>query len=106
MRYLLRVLFTPSCWVRARKVDRVWDRVLNEVLDTNPEIKRVDAYRASINGYQVWVENCPYSALKSPREGLPTRRTVFRFFDLYQPMLDAADKRYEKTIRYKLMGRE
>lgn len=91
MKYGLQAIVTPSCWLRNHKTDSDWDRQVNAELN-HPIFMNRDEYTVDLNGKTIWVANHPYASVRDYSTGvssthgrtekMPSRRTVFRFFDL------------------------
>lgn len=83
LKMLLRILATPSCWLRNHHYSDEWDRRINDALDGGAVISEVGELTANINGERIWIANHPYASC-TPRPGLqvmPSRATVFRLMD-------------------------
>jgi hypothetical protein len=84
MPVLLRILTTPSCWMRNRRFDARVDVVLNKLLDEYA-VTKLTAHHMVIGGRVVWVANWPYCfghfTDRSDAMGLPSRATCFRLRD-------------------------
>ena len=82
--HLIRVLTTPSCWIRNRSTNKIWDREINLQLN-NPTFTEVGNATCRLNGQAIWTENYPYDSF-TDREtgisGMPSTKTVFRFNDI------------------------
>lgn len=82
--WALRILFTSECWIRNNATDKKWDAMILSELET-PVFKEVDKYLINLNGKDIWVANKFYDGVKFwPKpisKGMPTRRTVFKFYD-------------------------
>jgi len=88
MKNIIRILTTPSCWLRHESTNKYWDKKLNEMLD-NPEFTNFGSHTVKLNGIEIWVQNKYYSSAGWYKKGvsapyLPKRSTVFRFHDLYE----------------------
>ena len=71
-----------SCFLypfRLHKVDKRWDKKLNDLINDCQNLERRSGFSVAINGVSVWVSNWPYS-YGSPRniDILPTRKTALR----------------------------
>lgn len=83
VKMLLRILTTPTCWIRNHDYSAEWDRRLNCALDKGAIISDVGTHTVKINGDQIWISNHPYASAV-PYLGLqvmPSRATVFRLMD-------------------------
>ncbi len=79
----LRIIMTPSCWIRNRSTNKQWDRMVLSQLKT-PHFTENDNYTVMLNGVQMWVENYPYAYgtdYTGLNDGMPSRATVFRLKD-------------------------
>lgn len=83
---IIRILATPSCWIRNHKVDLVWDMKLNQLLDKY-DFTDITEHTVTLGSTRVWIKNHPYASFSpySPAAGtvsvLPTRETAFRAHD-------------------------
>jgi len=86
---LLRVLFTPHCWLQNQGYSSVYDKSLREAL-RNPVFSEFGDYTIKLNGVEIWIENYPYSyGMPKSRTGISTfksnyrssRRTIFWLHD-------------------------
>jgi len=81
MKYFLKILLTPNCWLRnygyCKHLNK---RILKEL--KNPIFTEVREHSATINGLQLWVSNYP-RAYGTTYKGqlLPSRYTVFKLRD-------------------------
>ena len=83
MKYLLRVLTSPLCWLRCEATNTDLDAAINKLLDAGADITS-NEYTTRLGPLILWTENFPYAyggdyTIKGG--GLPTRRTVFRLYD-------------------------
>lgn len=87
-KYLMKVLITPSCWVRSYQTSEVNDEKLLDLLKKH-KFKKIDNSTASLGGVVFWVGNHPYSsfflikasALTTKEKMLPKRTTVLYAYD-------------------------
>ena len=118
-----RIITTPKCWIRNAKTSNGVDTffkaiVLNKRYVT---VEEVDCYRMTVNFgnayYRFWISNFPYSCLtdleqvekynfsngdfyfksvsQSRSRAMPSRATVFEFFDAYKKFLKDSHKEPE-----------
>lgn len=84
LKLFIRVLFSPSCWIRNTRCCPIWDYQLRKELQ-NPVFTDADRYTIKLNGVCLWSGNFPYASysLHPPigYESLPSRRTVFLIHD-------------------------
>ena len=86
MKYWLKVLFTPGCWIQNTAYSPLWDAQLRALLDSGEKFVVADSsgYTASIGDYVVWIENHPYASF-TPYSGnsnrRPSRATILRAMD-------------------------
>jgi len=83
MKYLLRVLTNPSCWLRSAATNKELDAAINKLLDEGADIT-LHVCTTTLGPLSLWTENFPYSyggerTIKGI--GLPSRKTVFRLYD-------------------------
>lgn len=88
LRELIRILTTPSCWLRNYPYSPELDRQLNELMDKHTFVP-LGAHRAQLGPIVLWTANHPYASfhimfndLTSMRL-MPSRATVFRAHDKY-----------------------
>ena len=86
----IRVVMTPSCWIRNYRTSKEWDRELNHLLDTEDFEIHNFHLRFVKSGTCIWIANYPYAFGDriTPLENfygyvnkLPARKTVFRLYD-------------------------
>ena len=86
LKTLIRILTTPSCWIRKYKTDLIWDMKLNQLLDKH-DFADIGEYTAKLGNTLIWHSNHPYASFSPYRPVvgtvsiLPTRTTVFRAYD-------------------------
>ncbi len=85
MKYWLKVLLTPNCWLQLQDYSPVWDAQLRHLLDSGVKFGDVShtGCSAKIGKYEVWIENHPYASF-TPYQGLkfrPSRATILRAMD-------------------------
>ena len=79
LKYTIKVLLTPSCWVRIHRTSRIWDKQLQKLLEEN-KWRNHDWYTAYLDNNEIWISNhpyasfCPYKPVKL--NVLPRRKTV------------------------------
>jgi hypothetical protein len=77
MKNLLRILSTPSCWIRNHSTDKTWDLILRQAMAKH-KFEPVTQYTAKLGDLIVWVRNHPYCSFHPEgMEVLPRRSTVF-----------------------------
>jgi len=54
---ILRVLFTPSCWMRIERTSNGWDKFLNDCMDRGEVVTSTHIYTAQISGRTIWIAN-------------------------------------------------
>lgn len=95
MKYWLKVLFTPSCWIQNYDYSQLWDAQLRALLVSGEKFVVVSAndYTANIGNYVVWIKNHPYASFKPYGAGgscRPSRATILRAMDhLVKDVLEA-----------------
>lgn len=84
---LLRVLLTPSCWMRVGKYSTEWDLEFTELMENHTFEGRKE-YSVQLGPVRVWLGNHPYASFSSFKyDGqvvcgpLPKRITVLRAMD-------------------------
>lgn len=90
---MIRVIRNPRCWDRLGKTDVEWDFVLNGLIDkykpSLPPYTRSFNHTIMLGEILIWTANFPYSygspyALSGADKVLPTRKTVFRLYDMVE----------------------
>lgn len=72
---LLRVIFTPHCWLQNYQYDKTYDAWLRKQLQS-PEFSDLSSHYITIGGHSIWIENYPY-AYRTLSNMRPSRRTIF-----------------------------
>lgn len=91
MKYLWKILTTPSCWIRLYPTNKLLDAKIVELLDNNARLFCHPRSEKIVLSYlQLWGANYPYAygALYDSEYGMPSRATVFRL----------AEKHFEETL--------
>lgn len=81
--YLIKVLFTPRCWIRAFPTSEELDKTLICLLKEN-KFKYIDDYEAKIGNLTFLIKNHPYASFysrKSFKRCLPKRATALYAYD-------------------------
>ncbi len=85
MKYWLKALFTPGCWLQLQSYNKCWDEELTRLLDSGEKFKNVSTHTANIGGYIVWIANHPYGSFTPNhafiKEFRPSRATILRAMD-------------------------
>ena len=102
MKYWLKVLLTPGCWLQLYSYNKHWDEELNRLMDSGEKFKDVSSHTAIIGGYCVWIKNHPYASFTPYYTGLPefrpSRATILRAMDkLVADVIEAKTKRYKTS---------
>ena len=72
---LIRVLLTPSYWIRIYRYDSSYDKWLRLQL-INPIFTDMDAHTIKLNGKLIWIASYPYGSYRLfDGSELPSRRT-------------------------------
>ena len=79
---LLRVLFTPSCWIQNKQYSKEWDNDLKQLMSKHQFTDRAK-YTAKLGDFEVWIGNHPYASFRP--EGCDVRASRIT-------ILKAADK--------------
>lgn len=80
---LLRILFTPACWIRNYPTSKKLTKFINDSLDAGHIPVVESRYTHKLNGKIIWTGNYPYAyGLSEKRNCAPDRITVFRLFDV------------------------
>lgn len=56
----LLVMVNPDFWIKVRKVDSEWDKVLNRLMENGYEPYNISNYTCEIAGQEIWISNYPY----------------------------------------------
>lgn len=106
MKYLLRILFTPSCWSRPYRTNEAADRFVRYLIEHKDEVTEIRLYYPfiyiKIHGqfFGLWVSN-KWGAYLSEfclvrgrdfllgrefeiEKAIPSRETCFRFYDTFE----------------------
>lgn len=84
MKYLLKVLITPSCWIQNNKYSAIWDDKLNRLMATH-KFEHLNSCESKLGGLIIWIENHPYASFTYTRIKVrPSRRTILRAFEKLQ----------------------
>lgn len=80
IRDIIRILTTPSCWIRNYPTDRALSKWINYSLNRGYSPEYLSRYNCSLNGKVLWIANYPYAYghLDNGHSGMPDRTTVFR----------------------------
>jgi len=87
--YYMRIILTPSCWIRVGSTDKAWDSLVQEQLK-NPVFTNNKEFTVELNGVELWIGNypCKYGTDHSFGYGnfgtddyLPSMVTVFKLKD-------------------------
>lgn len=79
----LRILFSPSCWIRIGSTSKVLDDWLRVQLNKKTEIIIESNYRVRIDNVVLWTGNFPYAYgnVDGNDNAYPSRAVVFRLND-------------------------
>lgn len=82
---VLRILLTPSCWIRLGPTSLAMTQFIDAMLDAGVVPVRASKWEHTLGGVKLWTRNFPYAFgyLESarPEDGLPSRRAQFRLAD-------------------------
>ena len=87
-KYLMKVLITPSCWVRIYQSSEAHDAKLLDLLKKY-KFEKIDNFTTSLGGVVFWIKNHPYASFYLFKESfqttkekmLPKRTTVLYAYD-------------------------
>lgn len=83
MNYKLKVLFSPKWWFRNGSTNKIWDKALKRILESNNiKFEYINNYKVNLNGFVVWVANYPY-AYATYGGFYPSRSTAMMFDEKY-----------------------
>ena len=81
----LRVLLTPSCWIRNYRTSPHLSRFIQDHLRAGEQPEVLNGFHAKLGGKVLWVRNYPYGygseAAFATRGPIPDRKTVFMLAD-------------------------
>ena len=88
---MLKVLLTPSIWLRNSPTNLGWSYRLNTLMDNKTKVKLLSSCTAEFeDGTSVWVANYPYAyGSNAKNDGyLPTRKTALRLAEYISLYVD------------------
>lgn len=77
---MLRVLFTPDCWIQNERYSAEWDKKLIELLE-NHRFRDVGEHTAMLGPVEIWIANRPYSSMvpwNTTQRGVGSYKSRFR----------------------------
>ena len=82
LKYTIKVLLTPSCWIRNYPTSKVWDMRLLNLMEEN-KWRGNDTYTAYIGKEEIWIKNHPYASFEPGAmvQMLPSRKTALYAMD-------------------------
>lgn len=81
MNDILRVLFTPSCWIQCNLYSKQWDRLLLELMQCH-KFKHVGSCYATLGPITLWIANHPCGSFRSKCfSARPKRATILKAYD-------------------------
>jgi len=95
LKHILRVISTPSCWLRNYPTSESWDYALNRLLDKySPSVSHMRCHTIMLGETEVWIANKFYAYGHEYRWRqrhfggfkLPSRKTAFRLNDAIMKM--------------------
>lgn len=92
LKYTIKVLLTPSCWIRDHPTSKVWDMRLLNLMEEN-KWRVNDRYTACLGNIEIWIANYPYTSFNPCNTAglrvLPSRKTSLYAMDrLEQDLLE------------------
>lgn len=86
LKYWLKVLLSPGCWIQNESYSSAWDKKLNELLDTEKfELTSRSVFSMKLGSYHIWTANHPYASFTIDIGGgnrvRPSRATIFKAYD-------------------------
>lgn len=79
MKYTIKVLITPSCWIRNYQTSKNWDKKFLKLLEEN-KWGSPDQYTACLGDIVIWIANYPYASFNPCSTAglrvLPSRKTA------------------------------
>ena len=80
LKYILKVIFSPSHWLLNYDVSKEWDYTLNSLLK-NCSFIPVSSHEAMLGRYRVWIQNYPNACFTITVRGhnlSPKRTTIIK----------------------------
>jgi len=84
MKHFLFFLVHPKWWLRNSRINKAWDKWLNDALD-DPTYTNPEQYTINLNGVKIWIGNYPYDYghrfyddLWNEFNYLPSRKTALK----------------------------
>lgn len=90
LKYTIKVLLMPRCWIRKQPTSKVWDKQFLKLLEENKWAMKY-MYTAYIGKEEIWIKNHPYASFAPwrPVRMLPSRKTALYAMDrLEQDLLE------------------
>lgn len=94
LKYKIKALLTPGCWIQVNQYSEAWDRKLRGLMETHKFIKH-GSHHAEIGGCLIWTANHPYASFKLlPANVRPSRATILMAMDkMVEDFVEANGKR-------------
>lgn len=73
LKYTIKVLLTPSCWIRNHPTSKVWDMRLLNLMEEN-KWRGNGRYTAYIGKEEIWIEKPPLCVVRTGRHGANTTK--------------------------------
>lgn len=124
MKYLLKTLLTPSCWLRPEFTNYKLDHKINELINNKSSVKlprlstgsvyyytydMIGPASVELGGMRIWTGNYPFSYggcyltnYAKDLKGLPSRKTVFKlkeYIDLHWGRLIEDSLKFENLYK-------
>jgi len=100
---LIKILLTPSIWIRNFPSSKFMDGLVDLLIKADPEIEFYDGYKVKFKGFDfiLWVANRPYASPhlhKDPYlEFLPSRCKALEFFEWFdKKVVDYLAKKFQE----------
>lgn len=77
LKYFIKVILTPTCWLQNESYSEAWDELLLKLMEEHKFI-HINQYVAKIGNVTVWIENHPYASFTffNIVKCRPSRRTI------------------------------
>lgn len=84
LKYTIKVLITPSCWIRDQSTSKVWDMRFLKLLEEN-KWERPEPYTACLGNIEIWTSSHPYASFSAWNpvrlRVIPSRKTSLYAMD-------------------------
>ena len=97
MKYIIKVLLSPVCWLRNYKYSKQWDKELNKLMKEHKFTSPTE-YDVMLGKRKLWIENYPYACFDdSYNWNIPDTLYTDKRMPSRVTVLKLADKLFEDT---------